>query len=487
MTPSERTLRGLLRIIGAGLLFAAVVYLAGGFIGGFFRELPFVANSVVKVTLLGMACLYAAGNVRGRRGVVWIVLAAHLVSVLAMLILLVFADTGRTVDLWLGEATITGVLWGAIVLDGVITLVTGIVFALALRNPSAPIPSPAEPVGFTSAERALRVILIVLAGLCALAGVAYEAGPLIESADQFFVELPFVTNSVVMVAAVGLLSAYVAADVRRNMPLVTPLVVAWFLSAAVQLVYAIPASGTQTIFDERISTQTFLLASAGVDLLIGVGLLLVYEAAWRARYGLTYLWPGSYRALASMADVLVVGEDEVIPAHDVAHNVEDYVSGVLVARRRWVYRLALYGMQLASIACRGVPLSELEPNDRRAFLERHFRKLPRWPPFAKDVLRAGIRVGQQLTFAGYYNDPRVDASVGYTRFQAPPDVPLPASTRSPSRSPRGTRSRPRSASSEAEPAGRSPPTSWRGPAATCSCSSAVTTSSRGTSTTTRSR
>src|SRR5918992_5054415 len=144
VTPSELTLRGLLRIVGAGLLLAAAVYLAGGFIGGFFQELPFVSNSVVKVTVLGLACLYAAGNVRGRRGVVVVVLAAHLVSVLAMAVLLVFADTGRTVDLWVGDATITGVLWGAIVLDGVITLAIGVVFALAVRNASEPVPPPAE-------------------------------------------------------------------------------------------------------------------------------------------------------------------------------------------------------------------------------------------------------------------------------------------------------------------------------------------------------
>ena len=64
MNPSELVLRGLLRVVGAGLVLAAVVYFAGGFIGGFFRELPFVANSVVKVKLLGLSCLYAAGNVR---------------------------------------------------------------------------------------------------------------------------------------------------------------------------------------------------------------------------------------------------------------------------------------------------------------------------------------------------------------------------------------------------------------------------------------
>ena len=37
---------------------------------------------------------------------------------------------------------------------------------------------------------------------------------------------------------------------------------------------------------------------------------------------------------------------------------------------------------------------------------------------ARNILRAGIRVGQQLSFAGYYNDPRTDDSVGYQRFKA---------------------------------------------------------------------
>jgi choline dehydrogenase-like flavoprotein len=418
VTPSELTLRGLLRIVGAGLLFAAVVYLVGGFIGGFFRELPFVANSVVKVTVLGLACLYAAGNVRGRRGVVKIVLAAHLVSVGAMVAMLIFADTDRTVDLWLGDANITDVLWGAIVLDGVITLVIGVVFALTLIGPplAQPQPGPEEPSPLTGAERRLRVLLFVLAGLLVLAGLAYGAGPLIDSTDQFAIELPFVTNSVVMCAALAMLALYAALPLRRNMPLVTPIVAGLFLSAAVQLVYLIPAAGSRPIFDGDVDMELVLLGGAVVALILGGALLVAYWQAWRGRYTLTFLWPGSYRALQAMADVLIAGEPKTIPPLEVADNVECYLRG-MAAHRRWIYRLALYGMQLAAMACRGVPLSELEPGDRRAFLEQHFRKLPRWPPFVKDLLRAGIRVGQQLSFAGYYNDPKTDDSVGYRRFK----------------------------------------------------------------------
>jgi choline dehydrogenase-like flavoprotein len=402
--------------VGVGLLFAALVYFVGGFIGGFFRELPFVSNSVVKVTVLGLACLYAAGNVRGRRGVVKIVLAAHLVSVAAMVVMLIFAETDRTVDLWLGDVSIADVLWGAIVLDGLITLVIAVVFALSLSRAPAGLPEPEEPTPFTAAEQRLRVLLIVLAGLGALVGLAFGAGPLINSTDQFFIELPFVTNSVVLCAALAMLAGYAATNPRRNMPLVTPMVVALFLSAVVQLFYLIPAGGSREIFDGEVDMELVLLGGAVIDALLGLVLLLAYRAAWRARYRLSFLWPGSYRALQSMADVLVTGEQETISPLKVADNVEAYLSK-MAARRRWIYRLALYGMQAAAVACRGVPLSELEPHDRRAFLELHFRKLPRWPPIAKNLIRAGIRVGQQLSFAGYYNDPLTDASVGYRRYR----------------------------------------------------------------------
>ena len=156
------------------------------------------------------------------------------------------------------------------------------------------------------------MLLIVLAGLLALAGLGFGAAPLIDSTDQFAIELPFVTNSVVMCAALGMLAAYAAARLRKNMPLVTPIVIGLFLSVVVQLVYLIPAEGSRPIFDGDVDMELVLLGGAVVDAILAVALLLAYRAAWRARYGLSFLWPGSYRALQSMADVLITGEPETI-------------------------------------------------------------------------------------------------------------------------------------------------------------------------------
>ena len=59
-----------LRVVAAVLFAATAVYVVAPVLGvaeDFFREPVFVANSAVKVALLGLACLYAAGDVKGLR------------------------------------------------------------------------------------------------------------------------------------------------------------------------------------------------------------------------------------------------------------------------------------------------------------------------------------------------------------------------------------------------------------------------------------
>jgi hypothetical protein len=129
---AERRLAIALRVL-AGLLFAgAVVYVLGPLVGpaqDFFREPPFVSNSAVKVAVIALTCLYAAGDVRRRGALVLIVIAAHLVSIAAMASMLLFADTARAVDLGFAEPSLATVLWAAMALDGAIAIVLG---ALAL-------------------------------------------------------------------------------------------------------------------------------------------------------------------------------------------------------------------------------------------------------------------------------------------------------------------------------------------------------------------
>src|SRR5260370_27569940 len=198
LTPAERRLRSLLHILVFAFIVAALIYGAGPLVGlwrSFFRQLPFVSNSVVKVSVMGLLGLYAWGDVRGRRSLVAIVIAGHLISVAAAAIVLVSADTGRIALAGLSVGT---VLWRAIVLDGGITLLL-LAFYLSAgraragaRKPAAP-----EPTTLTPAERRVRGLAIGFGVLFGAAAAAYEIGLFVPSTRGFFVELPFVTNSVV--------------------------------------------------------------------------------------------------------------------------------------------------------------------------------------------------------------------------------------------------------------------------------------------------
>ncbi|MDQ6610754.1 MAG: GMC family oxidoreductase, partial [Bacteroidota bacterium] len=65
------------------------------------------------------------------------------------------------------------------------------------------------------------------------------------------------------------------------------------------------------------------------------------------------------------------------------------------------------------------PTSYMRPDERKAFLERHFYQdvsLRLAPPFLRMLVQAMIRIGKQLCYMGYYNDSRVHESVGYVPF-----------------------------------------------------------------------
>jgi choline dehydrogenase-like flavoprotein len=424
-TTAERWLRAVLRILGAGLLVAGVVYALPPLTGplrSFYRELPFVANSAAKVTLLGLACLYAAGDVRRRRGVVLIVIGAHLVSVAAMGVVLAFGETGRHVDLgFLGTPSIATVLWSAIGLDGAITAIVAGLWLWARSGQPAAAPDPLVPDGpLTPQERRLRLVLIGLLVLLTSGGVAYLGGALLNGTQDTWVELPFVTNSVVKVAGLTLLCAYVLRDVRGNLPLAGPAIVGLLLAPIVELLYVIILDTGRPfpLWGWEPSLTAVLLVLAAIDGLGGLALLLAVRGAWKAREGIQFFAPLQQRGLLAVAETLLAApsdEVEQVPPRRIAANVESYVRGVR-AHRTWVYRAALMALELRPLFAAWPPLSQIEPQARRRFLERRFLKPPPWPRFAKNLTQVVIRIGQQLVFASYYNDRASWRSIGYAPF-----------------------------------------------------------------------
>ncbi len=412
---AERRLALALRVLAGLLLVGAVVYVLGPLVGpaqDFFREPPFVSNSAVKVTLIALTCMYAAGDLRRRGALVLIVIAVHLVSIAAMASMLLFADTGRTVDIGIAEPALSTVLWAAMGLDGLIAVALA-AFALPARLAR----HEPETAALTAVERRVRALLIAFAVLFVIGAVAYEIGPLLATSEDFFRELPFVTNSVVKVSLLAALCGYAATALRRNLALVTPIIAVHVLSVLVSGLYLalLDTDYTLPLLGGDVRMTDVLWGALALDGAIAVVFFLAARSAWNARYSPRFFSPVQLRALVGVADVLVAGKEERVPPEDVARNVDRQVAEIR-AKRRWLYQVTLAAMQARPLLDLLPPLSEIEPDARRRYLAMRFQTPPPWPPLIKHLTQIMIRICQQLSFVGYYGDRRSFESIGYQPF-----------------------------------------------------------------------
>jgi choline dehydrogenase-like flavoprotein len=420
-----RRLALVLRIFAGIFILAVFLYLLGPLVGpstGFVQTLPFVSNSIVKVSLLAGICLYAAGDLRRHLHLVVVLVWAHAISVLAMLLLIVTGRAGQVVDPGVGgPRPVAGVLWGAIGLDGVILFLLLALYLPARR--ALPAGRPAVEGWLSPAEQWLRRLLWLLVAVFAVGALGYEAAPLFGFAPELVRELPFVTNSVVKVATLALVSAYVAGDLRGRMAVVGPVIAVHFLSGLAQLVYLLAAG-------PGLLDQVFLVAGSAMPMRQilwgaialdgGIGLLLyaLYYAGWRARLGSEFFRPLEFRTLTALAEVMIQGPDEPIGAEAAAHNV-DRALARLETERKGTFRLALAVIHYLPLLTLRPPLPELAPGLRAEYVRRHFQRQAgdrRVWSFLRMWLQAFTRVGHQLSVLGFYVDTRVQEAIGYRPF-----------------------------------------------------------------------
>jgi choline dehydrogenase-like flavoprotein len=277
----------------------------------------------------------------------------------------------------------------------------------------------------TPQERRLRIYLKILALLFGLAIFAYLLPALFGPLQSFYINLPFVTNSVVKIGGLALLAFFAAADVRR-FRLLTVLVI-WGhviseLATAAVLIwgktdYAVDIAGN------IVPIRRLLWGSMALDGIILVLLVWFYVAAERARYALGYFSPGQFRTLTALAEVVVMGENEAITAEEAARNVDHYLTGFR-ARAKWITKLVLTGVEIYPLLTLKPPFSYMRAEDRGRFIRKRFyRDVQRRliPLFWRTLVQGTIRMGKQLSYLGYYNDPRTFASVGYVPFSKRPD------------------------------------------------------------------
>lgn len=236
----------------------------------------------------------------------------------------------------------------------------------------------------------------------------------------FLVDPAFANNSVIKMGLFAALCFVAAGDVRRYLIAVEAVMVVMALAVLSGLVLILFASNNylMQVGEGTVSISTLLIYSSIFDAVLNVLLIIMYNKAQKARYGLHYFTPMQFRTLEALADVLIQGDNEIISSRQVALNVDRYMSSFL-AKTKWVSKLAMTGIELYPLVFLKPPTSYMRAADRKAFLERHFYQgvaLRMAPSFIRMLVQAMIRMGKQLCYMGYYNDKRVHPSIGYEPF-----------------------------------------------------------------------
>jgi choline dehydrogenase-like flavoprotein len=237
---------------------------------------------------------------------------------------------------------------------------------------------------------------------------------------SFLSDPAFANNSTIKMGLFAALCFVAAGDVRRYLIAVEAVMVVMclaVLSGLILILFA-PNNYLMPVGKNGMSIRTMLIYSSIFDAVLNGILIVLYNKAQKARYGLHYFSPMQFRTLQALADVVIEGEDEAIPPREIALNVDRYMSAFAGKAKR-VSKLAMVAIELYPLLFLKPPTSYMRPEDRKAFLQRHFYQkvsLRLAPPFIRTLVQAMIRMGKQLCYMGYYNDPRVHPHIRYQPF-----------------------------------------------------------------------
>lgn len=256
--------------------------------------------------------------------------------------------------------------------------------------------------------RCLRLSVLLFAGFAA----SYVAMGVLGDA-----EFPFVANSTAkdgLFAAIALIGS---GDPRRHAWAALVIVVGHAIIVGclvLALVLGDVGAITGTLQGPLPDPTVLALAWAAAAGAIAVAFFVLRRAALRDRYGLRYLGPGEFLTLAALSEVLVDGEPAV-PAAQVAGNTDAYLAD-FDAQGKWRIRLALLALSVVPLLTLRPPFPEMSPDARTEFLRKRFvesvavRWLPEWLRVAQQSM---IRAAAQMSYIGYYRDPRSYPACGY--------------------------------------------------------------------------
>ncbi len=283
----------------------------------------------------------------------------------------------------------------------------------------------------TKPERQLRWLLRIFAFSFTAETLVYLLPALIGSSRAEWGELPFVANSVVKAGLFGGICFIAAADVRRYDRLVSLLVAGtfvWVLAGLAMLAFA-ETSKQVSVLGAELSMTAIIWLGIALQAAIGIVFAILHRRAFRAWHDVRYFSAGQFRTIAAVAEALLwtspAGElppPELTP-EEIARNSDHYLAR-FDARRKWVMKLALVGINIYPLFFARQPFSLMGADERREFLERHFGddvaerrigSLRRW------LVQGTIRLAQQVVHVGFYGDERSWPAVGFVKFSKRPE------------------------------------------------------------------
>ncbi len=246
---------------------------------------------------------------------------------------------------------------------------------------------------------------------------------------------PFAINSVAKDVVFAALTAAAAADLRRRVRLIS-LVVLGHAVIVLLLVLAIATGNTAFTFPPpRWLTNLIpgLDVGAGIRAtvwLVGasvatLALLYLLHRALKARYDLRYLWPFEHSTLTAVAEASL--SDPAVPPVEVATAVDHYWAMLDIGYKRRL-RLSLWVVCLLPLIFLRPPFPWMERSARHRFLKTHFvtdvanrQDLS----FLRSTVQSAFRFATQLSYMGYYNDPRSFDRTHYQPFSRRPNFSNP--------------------------------------------------------------
>jgi choline dehydrogenase-like flavoprotein len=286
----------------------------------------------------------------------------------------------------------------------------------------------------TPQENRLSVYLKCLAVFYTFATIGYLIPGIVnlpESFDayRFLTDPAYVNNSTVKISLFAFLSFFAAANIWKYREMIVVIILASIVAEIASITLVLFAKNNYAINPTTFPTSVteILVVSIVFDGLIAGLLWWFFVAAERARLKLEYFTPMQFRALKSIAEVVINGDGKtIISDEEIAYNVDRYMAGFR-ARSKWISKVVMTAMYVYPLLSFNPPIPYMSRENRLAYLKKRFYRdvsLALTPKFIRTFLSAMIRMSKQLVYMGYYNDSRVHPSIGYVPFSQRPDSAL---------------------------------------------------------------